>query len=409
MNIPVPQLEPVQETSVEPPKSFLDLYIQYARTVLPNVPDDYHRLVGLVIQAAIVGPSLRTDTNLQTNLAGVIVSVQGVGKTKAKNIGLDLLDSLHQGIHGDFVMQDFLIATQASVQGLLEGLAKTPSGIVDYDEFTAFLNDAQQKHMRSAKENICRALDGQRVRYLRSRNENVDIPNPCPSIIGTTNIAPLRSATKEEDWQSGFYSRFLFCAPDLDYDEAQVLPGDLHLREQLRQWLSQFVSMEPQTATISSEAHQLFSEYSWSISPYTKGQRIVLSDIAEDTNAATYIRYKTHAIKVALLLSAGETPSGKPVIVTADHAQRAIQTVERFRQYAVKLFDMLDDDAESRLIVRVEKYVLAAPGHQLKPRELQQKLGGKTDKKLLATVLTNLEKTGVIWPVAKLGHVKWRD
>src|SRR5262249_4661601 len=149
---------------------------------------------------------------------------------------------------------------------------------VDLDEFTAFLKDAQQKHMSSAKENFCRALDGRTIRYRRSRQKNVYVPKPCPSVIGTTNVVPLRSVTTKEDLQNGFYSRFLFCAPDLDYDESWVLPGDAKLREELKQRLSQFVQMAPQVVTISPEAHRLFGKYGWSISPYKKGEHVVLSE-----------------------------------------------------------------------------------------------------------------------------------
>src|SRR5215510_73124 len=63
------------------PGSFLDLYIQYANTCLPGVHRDYHLLVALVIQASVLGHKLTTDTNLQTNIAGVIVTVQGIGKS----------------------------------------------------------------------------------------------------------------------------------------------------------------------------------------------------------------------------------------------------------------------------------------------------------------------------------------
>jgi len=63
------------------PNSYLDLYLRYAKSRLPGVHADYHLLVGLAVQAALLGHNLVTDTGLQTNIAGVIVTVQGIGKS----------------------------------------------------------------------------------------------------------------------------------------------------------------------------------------------------------------------------------------------------------------------------------------------------------------------------------------
>jgi hypothetical protein len=72
-----------------------------------------------------------------------------------------------------------------------------------------------------------------------------------------------------------------------------------------------------------------------------KIQKIDLLDVAEDSSAA-FIRYGTHALKLSILLATSDSELGKPIRLGNPHAQRAIQIIERFRSYAVRIFGALE-------------------------------------------------------------------
>jgi hypothetical protein len=211
----------------QPLTGWLHEHTNYARRCLPEVPVEYHILTGLILEAGVLGGKAKTDTGLQANLAGVIVAFQGSGKSLPAVISRQLIDPIeqeeerafreklselkaelekvsHELVNADGDSQEelsarqrelegeieqmeragrpaIIIATQASVEGLLEALSCYPCGIADFDEFGAFLKDCRRDHMRSARENLIKALDGRPIYYRRTRGQSVDVGNPALS------------------------------------------------------------------------------------------------------------------------------------------------------------------------------------------------------------------------------------
>src|SRR5207244_423503 len=110
----------------------IDLYTAYASGCLSEVHPDYHILTGLVIEAALIGSKLKTSTDLNSNLAGLIVAISGVGKGVSTTIGINLLKELVERV---ILEETPIIATHATVEGLLEALQDKPTGLIDLDEF----------------------------------------------------------------------------------------------------------------------------------------------------------------------------------------------------------------------------------------------------------------------------------
>src|SRR5215831_13021822 len=357
---------------VMPDATFLDLYTQYATGCLLQVHPDYHVLCGLVMQASLLGHKLRTATRLATNLAGLIVTVSGIGKSYSTQIAIDLLNEL---VTRETLEDSPIIATHATVEGLLEALQDKPTGVIDLDEFSGFLKDCQRDHMTSARENFCRALDGRQIKYMRARKKNVIVDEPCPSVLGTVNIEPLSRVASLEDLIGGMFSRFLIVAPDFTFLLPQPAPGDPLLHKALIHRLRRFVEMPTQTVEIAPAINTQIRDYAYSVSPYKEGEQIDLFAAANDTTAG-FIRYGTHALKVAMLLAAGEPEVRDIVHVDSFHVDRAISIVERFRKYAERVFTRLEDAEDTRLIKRVSEVMQRFK--RMTFSELHQKIGGKT-------------------------------
>jgi hypothetical protein len=390
----------------QPYRGFLWEYEEYGHACLPEVPRQYHTLIGLILQAGLLAIKVRTDFGLKPNLAGVIVAFQGAGKSLPGVIARGLTDPIEreeevsykeklaelnqelsdlkrderksEGGDGEDSAKELadeikrmercgrpaiIIATQASVEGLLEALSNESSGIADFDEFAAFLKDCRREHMRSARENFIKVLDGHPIYYRRARGESVDILDPALSMWGTVNVESLRLAADDEDMFGGFFSRILFCATDYDFQIPYPIPADARKKEKLQSRIRAWRGMNQVKAFFETGVRERSREYSYAIAPFAKGEHIDITEPEDQVAAVGYVRYGTHAQKVALLISAGEVLNENPtdtLTVTRRHMLLAIDLVEQFRQQAVRLLrhleagDPLTRDAD-KLLARIRR------------------------------------------------------
>src|SRR5262249_4907585 len=138
-------------------------------------------------------------------------------------------------------------------------------------------------------------------------------------------------------------------------------------------------------------------DYAYSVSPYKEGEQIDLLAAANDTTAG-FIRYGTHALKVAMLLAAGEPEVRDIVHVDSFHVDRAISIVERFRKYAERVFTRLADAEDTRLIKRITEVMERFK--RMTFSELHQKIGGKTSAADLRKAVDHL---------VQLGQIRWGE
>jgi hypothetical protein len=391
-------LSPAEEEIVRQPYTgFLRDYENYARARLAEVPPDYHAVTGLVLMAGLLGGKLRNNTGLTPSLAIVIVGRQGIGKSLPSVIARDLVGVIEKEEADDYrgkllrlkyklrmdadedsdekeKLEDeierlelagrpaIIIATQVSVEGLLEALSYQPCGLVDFDEFGAFLKDCEQRHMKSARENFVKALDGRPVFYRRARGQSVDVPRPALSLWGTINVDSLRAVATDEDLLGGFFSRIPFCAPDYDFAFPALKPGDPATEEKLTSVLREWRKMEPASVVFAEGVMQRALDYGYSIAPYSKGEHVVITEPEDQISAVAYIRYPTIAQKVAILFAASERPIPLGTLqVDMRHILLAISVAEKLRQYTIRVLghlgkrDPIVADADT-LLAKIRKH-----------------------------------------------------
>jgi hypothetical protein len=237
-----------------------------------------------------------------------------------------------------------VIATQTSVEGLLEALSCEPSGIADFDEFGAFLKDCRREHMRSARENLIKALDGRPIFYRRARGQSVDVRDPALSLWGTINVESLRLAADDEDMFGGLFSRILFCALDLKFAIPFPLPANEEAANHLRSTIASWRALEPIQVEFDPGVRERALEYSYAIAPYLRGEHVDITEPEDQVASVGYVRYGTHAQKVAILIAAGEKlpTAPDPLKIRMRHILLAIDVVDRFRRQAVRLLRHLE-------------------------------------------------------------------
>jgi hypothetical protein len=428
-------LEPAEESIItaQPCSGFLRDYMSYAGACLPSVPPDYHLATGLVLEAGILGGKLSTDTGLRPNLAALIVAFQGSGKSLPAVIARSLVDPLeeeekkvyeatlsrlrkllqeHDQSDEDPVDRKELeelerqgrpaivIATQASVEGLLEALSCQQSGIADYDEFSAFLKDCRRDHMRSARENLIKALDGHAIFYRRTRGQTVDVKKPCLSIWGTINVESLRAAASDDDMFGGLFSRLLFCAPDYDFSIPHPRALDRALAQKLLNTLRFWRSIDPISAEFAPGVTERADEYGYVIAPFVRGERISLVEPEDQVASVASVRFASHAQKVAILMAASEQLCSKlkSIMVTMRHMLLAIDLVERFRRQTLRLLRHIENsDPLARDADKVLSKIRRHPGRD---RSYYQRI---------VRGMTSVRFTAAANELERLRRVEWTD
>jgi hypothetical protein len=408
----------------QPYRGFLREYVNYASGRLPQVPSEYHELVGLVLAGGILGGKISTSTGLRPNIAGVIVAFQGGGKSYSTVVARNLISPIEKAERRSYdaelrqVRQAareavgegedatdpkerleelerrgppvVVIATQASVEGLLEALSCHQDGIADYDEFSAFLKDCRRDHMRSARENLIKALDGRSIRYRRTRGQSVEVEDPALSMWGTINVESLRAAASDEDLFGGLFSRILFCAPDYDFWIPVPQEGDSKLAEALVAQLRFWRSLEKATVQFDRGTIDRATEYGYSIAPYSKGERVHLTEPEDEVASIAYVRYPAHVQKVAMILAAGEKlpPDADLIVVETRHIILAINIVERFRRQAVRILRHVEgSDPVTRDADKLVGKITRTPGRE---RSYYQRLM-RWNAKRFAVALAEIE------------------
>jgi hypothetical protein len=429
-HLPQPLSSSEQEMlSAHPYSGFLRSYENFSRGCLAEVSREYHKLAGLILMGGILGPKLITDTGLRPNLAGIIVAFQGSGKSYPAVIARKLIDPIEkeEGIAYEKGLSQLrselnetesssdkrelqreleelerkgrptiIIATQASVEGLVEALATQSGGIADYDEFGGFLKECRRDHMRSARENLVKALDGRPILYRRTRGQSVDARNPCLSLWGTINVESLRISASGEDMFGGLFSRILFCAPDYDFAIPDPKPGDSHLGEELIGTLRKWRALESVQVRFAAGVAERATEYGYAIAPFSRGERVVVTEPEDEIASVGFVRYRTHALKVAILLAAGEIELRDNTVLAVGmfNLLQAIEIVDGFRQHVVRLLhylerrDPLIADAE-QLVGRIVKH----PGRDRS--QLQRQM--HWDAKHFAQVIQEVERSGKVY------------
>lgn len=374
---PRPVLSHAERAIVEgqPYAGFLHDYELFSRARLAGVPLDYHTVTGLVLMAGVLAGSLCTDTGLTPSLAIVTIGLQGIGKSLPSVIARDLIspiedeeaeahrsklkdlkrelrlkndDDEREELKEEIARMEcagrpaIIIATQASVEGLLEALSHQPCGIIDFDEFGAFLKDCERQHMKSARENFVKALDGRPVYYRRARGQSVDIPRPVLSLWGTINVGSLRAIATDEDLLGGFFSRIPFCAPDYEFSFPVLRPGDPQKTEHLKSVLRRWRQMQPKPVAFAEGVLERSLDYGYAIAPYSKGDRVDITEPDDGIGAVAYVRYPTLAQKLAILFAASECEDdAEHLQVEMRHILLAIAFAEKLRQYSIRILQHL--------------------------------------------------------------------
>lgn len=199
-------LRPEDPPEEDLPTCFIDKYAAWASTVT-DAPIQYHRAIGASILSTVMTPHITLPTSFGVFIPNIWIMILAGTTLTRKSTSLDLGKRLL-----DDVMDDYLLATDGSPEGLFTGLADrdTQVSVFHRDEITGFMSAVMHKdYMSGVLEGFTRLYDGQpETRMLR--REKIEIKKPYFVIMSGGIKSRMEEIVGMEHIRSGFLPRFIF-------------------------------------------------------------------------------------------------------------------------------------------------------------------------------------------------------
>jgi hypothetical protein len=349
MLVGYPALKPQDRPDV------LHSMVEYLAPLGQNLGEDWLDMMCLSFVSSLF-PDARFE-NLPLNLWTLGISHQGVGKSV---VG-DELDRLAHGVahhHG----QGLLRFTSGTSAGLLRRMDGTGKSVLAYlSEWTGFAKSITQDYNSGMKESLLNMYDG-RATHHQLATGDVNVVRPHLVVSGVTTKTAFISSADREDAGNGFYSRFMFVAPNPTRSATFRHRND-HERENLMAELSQHLTNMPEFSAItfdSRETPEALREYLGELGVADDGQEIDLDEVPahgadEETPSG---RLHARVKKVASLLELMEArPNVRRGIlyVTETNVERAVRLVQRGNAYSVRVLAWLSRSKDEEYMGRVKK------------------------------------------------------
>lgn len=215
------------------PKTFIDHYAEWANT-LTDAPKQYHKAIGASILSTVMTPHISLRTSFGVFIPNIWIMILAGTTLTRKSTSLDIGRRLL-----DDVMEDYLLATDGSPEGLLTEMG-TRDGKVSLfhrDEITGFMSAvAHKEYMSGLLEGLTRLYDGQaETRILR--RERIEIKNPYLVIMSGGIQTRMQEIVGMDHIRSGFLPRFIFVTGTTSPDQMRPIgpPSDDELMPLLGQ------------------------------------------------------------------------------------------------------------------------------------------------------------------------------
>jgi Protein of unknown function (DUF3987) len=217
-------LRPEDPPENDLPRTFIDAYAEWANT-LTDAPIQYHKAIGASILSTVMTPHISLRTSFGVFVPNIWIMILAGTTLTRKSTSLDIARRLL-----DDVMDDYLLATDGSPEGLLTelGVRDGKISLFHRDEITGFMSAVIHKeYMSGILEGFTRLYDGQpETRMLR--REKIEIKNPYLVIMSGGIKSRMEEIVGMEHIRSGFLPRFIFVTGTTTPDQMRPIgpPSD---------------------------------------------------------------------------------------------------------------------------------------------------------------------------------------
>lgn len=387
-NIMVPEL-PKQ---VQPDMSlaneageWIEKYIEYASTITPLTPREFHLGAGLWTISVGIARRLFVQLpfgSLYPNTYVLWISPSTLfRKTTSQDIATLLVKAAYPNLLSPHELTpEALIADMAGkAPSNYDELTESARNIWEarrsfsaqkglaLDEFSSLMKGMEKDYNHGLLEMYLRGYDcAPQYERLTRVLGLTSIHNIYWSILGASTPSALAQYFQRDMyWTNGFWPRFFLITPKelLPWKEAKEMTRPQVLVDGLTRLYRRLPEAKwpvpPQAlqVSMSSEAHELWLNYSRALS-YD-----LIVDQPDDRLKASYGRFPAHVIKVATILSAIDTDKPWPPSITLPHLHKAILICEEFRASLHRVIAFRSEQTITGYLFRVIKLIAKyAPG-----------------------------------------------
>jgi hypothetical protein len=292
-------------------ENFITEYIRIAEEVT-DAPHEFH----FFLAYALVGAYLRKRCWVRWG-ANIIypnfyLVTLAPSSSFRKSTALAITDKILKKSGTKILPADF------TIEALIDTLGRYPQAAFIHYELKTLLAILNKDYNSNAKAFLTEIYDSPET-YIRSTKGagEIEITNPCISILACTTLEWFVSEIKEGDVEGGFLARFIY-VPAFEKDKSMPIPAPLEAKEitKLLSWLKDLNSIEGELI-LSNEAKDVWIQW------YNEQDAKIKE--THPSLAAFMVRLQTYTIKIAMLNS---LIIEKSLTISAQSMVKAIEIVE---------------------------------------------------------------------------------
>jgi hypothetical protein len=376
----VPELEqvslitPEEEARVRQHHTFIERYVQWA-TDLGDAAPQYHQAGAFVILSALLSGTVSLPTSFGNMIPNLWFMLLADTTLTRKSTSMDIATDLLIEVDPDAIM-----ATDGSVEGLMEGLSTRPRrpSIFLRDEFTGLLEAMTRKdYLAGLAETFTKLYDGKFQKRML-RKDIIEIRDPILILFAGGIRAKTQQLLTFDHISSGFMPRFIFLTAESDVSRVRPLgppiTRDMTARENLLSEIRELYGYYTQVNNVSVDNTGIslgvprkwfakLSNEAWE--RYGIFEKALLDAGVKsdrpDLMTPVYARLGVSALKAAVLIAASEQREDE-VIVEELHIIHAISYAAKWREYAIDIINGVGMTQGERELERVYNAIKRQPG-----------------------------------------------
>jgi hypothetical protein len=369
-----PLLTEEEEREAAEQEGFVERYIEWA-SGLGDAATQYHQAGAFTILSALLSGRVNLPTSYGTVVPNLWFMILGDTTLTRKSTAMDLAIDLVMEVD-----QDVVLATDGSVEGLMQQLEARPKrpSIFLRDEFSGLLEMITKRDYYAGMAEVLTKLYDGKMQKRVLRKETVTVRDPILLILAGGIRNRVQSLLTHEHVSSGFIPRFVFITAESDTSRIKPLgpptARDVGNKDVLVREMEDLITFYGEAKKIRIKAlgesvsqnqafHAELSPGAWARYNKLEADLVECGLHSEKPDLMTplFDRLAKSGLKAAVLLAAARQREESVVVEEVD-ILHAIRYVEQWRAYAIEVVNGIGKTVFERDLDKILQAVIRRPG-----------------------------------------------
>lgn len=368
-------LTPDEEKLAGEQEGFVEEYIEWASS-LGDAATQYHQAGAFTILSALLSGRVTLPTSYGPVVPNLWFMILGDTTLTRKSTAMDIATDLLADVDPDAIL-----ATDGSVEGLMQGLSTRPRrpSIFLRDEFSGLLEMITKKDYYAGMAEVLTKLYDGKLQKRILRKEEITVRDPILLILAGGIRNRVQGLLTHEHVSSGFIPRFIFVTAESDTSRLRPLGPptvkDLGNRDILIRRMEGMVEHygESRAVHIKALGQRLQEEkrVRAELTPEAWGRYNLLEqDLLEsgldsekpELMTPLFDRLAKNTLKAAVLIAAARQVGGEGVTVELIDILHAIRYAKQWRAYSIEIVNGIGKTTYERDLERILGAIIKRPG-----------------------------------------------